>query len=80
MVKTQVQIPDELFHRAKQLAAQQEWSFAEVVRRGLEKVTELYPPDRATTRTWELPIAKDMGQPQLPEAQWFEAVYGTDRL
>ncbi len=43
MIKTQVQIPDELFNRAKQVAAAKEWSFAEIVRRGLEYMTTVNP-------------------------------------
>jgi hypothetical protein len=37
-VKTQVQSPDGLFREAKRLAAENEMSFAEVVRRGLEEM------------------------------------------
>ena len=42
MIKTQVQIPDELYRKAKQVAAERELSFAEVMRRGLEYVTRVY--------------------------------------
>lgn len=38
MIKTQVQIPDDLFAQAKAVAAAKEWSFAEIVRRGLEQM------------------------------------------
>lgn len=44
MIKTQVQIPDELYHKAKRLAEEREWSFAEVMRRGLEYMTQAHPP------------------------------------
>lgn len=44
MIKTQVQIPDDLFRRAKQVAADYEMSFAEVVRRSLERALPAYPP------------------------------------
>lgn len=46
MVKTQVQIPDELYRKAKQIAKEREWSLAEVMRRGLEYMTTtcLTPP------------------------------------
>jgi hypothetical protein len=46
MIKTQVQIPDELYHRAKQIAKEREMSFAEVVRRGLEYMAQAYPPSK----------------------------------
>jgi hypothetical protein len=43
MVKVQVQIPDDLFHRAKKVAAQNEWSSAEIVRRGLGQMVLRQP-------------------------------------
>ena len=70
MIKTQVQIPDELFHRAKKLAAEKEWSFAEVVRRGLEQVTQINPAGRKAPSEWRLPKAAPMGLPLAPEAEW----------
>jgi hypothetical protein len=70
MIKTQVQIPDELFHRAKRLAAEKEWSFAEVVRRGLEQITQVNPPGRKSASDWRLPKAAPMGLPLAPEVQW----------
>ena len=70
MIKTQVQIPDELFHRAKKLAAEKEWSFAEVVRRGLERITEINPPGRKAPSDWRLPKGVPMGLPLAPEAEW----------
>ena len=47
MVKTQVQFPDHLYRQAKRVAVEQEMSFAEVVRRGLEIAVQGYPPGRA---------------------------------
>ncbi len=62
MIKTQVQIPDELFERAKQVAAVKEWSFAEIVRRGLEQMVlrhagKQWPP----ASEWSLPEPMDLG-------------------
>jgi len=70
MIKTQVQIPDELFHRAKQLAEEKEWSFAEVVRRGLEQITQINPPGRRPSSDWRLPKAAAMGLPLVSEEEW----------
>src|ERR1035437_3904125 len=58
MIKTQVQLPDELYHTAKAIAEQREWSLAEVVRRGIECMALAYPlrPDH---KLWELPILKE---------------------
>lgn len=70
MVKTQVQIPDALFREAKRLAAENEMSFAEVVRRGLEEIIRHRPPGRSRADQWSPPKAYDMGQPLVPEHAW----------
>lgn len=75
MIKTQVQIPDELFDRAKRVAAQKEWSFAELVRRGLEQMTLRHPVPAAEQKgDWRLPAALDLGLAEDPfeSADWRE--------
>lgn len=57
MIKMQIQIPDELYHTAKAIAEQREWSLAEVVRRGLEHMAVAYPV-RPIKKDWELPVLK----------------------
>lgn len=57
MIKTQVQLPDELYRTAKAIAEQREWSLAEVVRRGIEHMALAYPL-RASSERWELPVLK----------------------
>jgi hypothetical protein len=57
MIKTQVQLPDELYYKAKAIADQREWSLAEVVRRGLEYMALTYPL-RASANQWVLPMLK----------------------
>lgn len=75
MVKTQVQIPDALFREAKRLAVENEMSFAEVVRRGLEEIIKHHPPRRARLEEWTLPKAFDLGLPLVPEEQWDALCY-----
>ncbi|MEN9665654.1 MAG: hypothetical protein RLZZ326_2017 [Planctomycetota bacterium] len=70
MVKTEVQIPDALYREAKRLADENEMTFAEVVRRGLEEIVRHYPPGRMNRREWHLPESFDMGRPLAPEEQW----------
>jgi hypothetical protein len=70
MVKTQVQIPDALYREAKRLAAENEMSFAEVVRRGLEEIIRHHPPGRTRAEHWALPPSFDMGEPLAPEEEW----------
>jgi hypothetical protein len=70
MIKTQIQIPDELFQRAKAVAAAREWFFAELVRRGLEYMTVVNPPGRVPGNEWRLPKPQDLGPFLAPEDQW----------
>ena len=77
MVKTQVQIPDELFARAKKVAAQKEWSFAEIVRRGLEQMVLRHPEGSSSPPSgWKLPDPVDLGLDADPFADpnWREEV------
>jgi len=70
MVKTQVQIPDTLYREAKRMAEENEMSFAEVVRRGLEEIVRHHPPGRTNRREWHPPESFDMGSPLVAEDQW----------
>ena len=54
MIKTQVQIPDDLYRKAKQVAREREMSFAEVTRRGLEYITTVY--HEVEGGEWALPL------------------------
>jgi hypothetical protein len=68
MIKTQVQIPDHLYHEAKRVAADYEMSFAEVVRRGLERVTSEFPR-RARPGAWTPPAPENLGCYPLSAAE-----------
>jgi len=57
MIKTQVQLPDRLYRQAKAIAEEREWSLAEVIRRGIEHMTLLYPV-REQNGPWQLPVLK----------------------
>ncbi len=59
MVKTQIQLPEHLFREAKRVAADYEMSFAEVVRRSLERTMPAYPPKHAAP--WQPPEPTDLG-------------------
>jgi hypothetical protein len=75
MIKTQVQIPDELFACAKRVAAAKEWSFAELVRRGLEQMVVRHPkPSARSTGGWRLPGPVDLGLKSDPfsDPDWRE--------
>ena len=46
MTRTQIQLPDPLYREIKRIAMQQDWSIAEVIRRGAENVVRHYPPEK----------------------------------
>ena len=54
MVKTQVQVPDELYKKAKEIAKAKEWSLAEVFRRGLEYMADTHYTE--SDGEWKLPV------------------------
>ncbi len=60
MVKTQIQLPEHLYRETKRIAAEYEMSFAEVVRRSLERTVPAYPKKGATG--WQPPEPRDLGQ------------------
>jgi len=50
MIRTQIQLPDELHREVKRIADRNEWSVTEVIRRGAETMVRLYPPTKAPGR------------------------------
>ena len=44
MIRTQIQLPEPLYREIKRVAFEQDWSIAEVIRRGAEAVARTYPP------------------------------------
>lgn len=71
MTRTQIQLPDELYRQAKRIAAEQEITLAEVVRRGLEHMLRIYPPTSAS-EDWQLPEPRHLGRFRAPEDEWRE--------
>lgn len=71
MIRTQIQLPDELYREAKRIAAEQEISLAEVLRRGLEHMQRVYPP-RSNNGPWQAPEPRDLGEFQTTEKRWRE--------
>ena len=56
MIRTQIQLPDELHARAKRFAAEREISLAEITRRGIELFLARFPQAPATRgKDWKLP-------------------------
>ncbi len=65
MTRPQIQLPDELYQRAKAFAAQRELSLAEVTRRGLELYLDRFPGGEPTRGAWQLPCG-DAGGIKVP--------------
>lgn len=61
MVRTQIQLPDELYRRAKQVAKQREISLAEMTRRGLELFLARVIPATAPATDWKMPTVNGGG-------------------
>ena len=61
MTRTQIQLPDELYQRAKAFAAEREISLAEVTRRGLEIFLARYPDVGTAPKGWSLPRVRSGG-------------------
>ncbi|MDE0448917.1 MAG: ribbon-helix-helix domain-containing protein [Spirochaetaceae bacterium] len=69
MVRTQIQLPDALYEEVKRVAREREMSLAEVVRRGVEYITQVYPP-LADGEPWCPPEPSDLGPFKAPEEDW----------
>ena len=65
MKRTQIQLPDELYQRAKAFAVQRELSLAEVTRRGLELFLDRFPSTKPPRGAWTLPRV-DAGGIKVP--------------
>lgn len=61
MTRTQIQLPDELYQRAKAFAAQREISLAEITRRGLEMFLSRFPDVSSSSKGWKLPLVRSGG-------------------
>lgn len=67
MVRTQIQLPDELFARAKKLCVAREISLAELARRGIEYTLSVYSQE--ADPQWQLPTPRNLGWHGLTDAE-----------
>lgn len=61
MIRTQIQLPDELYREVKRVAAEREVSLAELVRRGLETLLSHFPAHPEARDNWKLPKPRPLG-------------------
>jgi hypothetical protein len=61
MVRTQIQLPDEVYARARQVARAKEISLAELARRGIEAILDQYPSPEVIGAEWTPPQVRSGG-------------------
>ena len=61
MTRTQIQLPEPLFLRLKKIAAQRDWSVAELIRRGMETYVQTCPEVSQSSTTWIMPVLRRSG-------------------
>ncbi len=69
MTRTQIQLPDDTFARAKKLCEAREISLAELARRGIEYILSVYDPQPETNRDWQFPTPRKLGWKGLSDAE-----------
>ena len=67
-------MPDELYRDLKALAAQQEWTMAETVRRSVEVYLKIHPMIPGASREAKLPPPMKLGAFLRPLEEWRELV------
>lgn len=76
MVKTQIQLPDELYRELKAFAAEREWSLAETFRRGAELLLDVHPAGPASkSGVWKLPTSQTAGWRGLSPEQLHDLAF-----
>lgn len=61
MIRTQIQLPEPLLNRLKRIADERDWSFAELVRRGMESYASTFPNTPAKPEKWSFPVLRGSG-------------------
>ena len=77
MIRTQIQLPDEVYARAKRVCESREIPLAELARRGIEYILSVYATDSDTGREWHPPTPRKLGWQGLSDAELKEAAQAT---
>lgn len=75
MVKTQIQVPEELFREIRSFAKTRGWSLAETFRRGAELLLEVYGGNPISPSTWTPPVSSSVGWKGLTDEQLRDAAF-----
>ena len=69
MIRTQIQLPDDVYARARQVCKSREISFAELSRRGLEYILSVYATGQDGTGDWQPPKPRRLGWKGLNDTE-----------
>lgn len=61
MIRTQIQLPDDVYERARRVARAKEISLAELARRGIEAILDQYPAAELIGADWRPPRVRSGG-------------------
>ena len=69
MERTQIQLPDEVYDRARKLCEAREISLAELARRGIEYILSVYNAAPVDGQQWQPPKPRHLGWKGLSDAE-----------
>lgn len=69
MTRTQIQLPDDVYARARKVCKSREVSLAELARRGLEYILSVYAEVPGAKGEWQPPKPRRLGWKGLTDAK-----------
>ncbi|MEI6785978.1 MAG: hypothetical protein WCQ21_34265 [Verrucomicrobiota bacterium] len=69
MTRTQIELPDDVYARARKVCDSREISLAELARRGLEYILSVYAPEPGASGDWQPPKPRSLGWRGLNDAE-----------
>jgi hypothetical protein len=69
MIRTQIQLPDDVFARAKKVCSAREISLAELARRGIEYILSVYSQEPVRKDEWRPPKPRRLGWRGLSDTE-----------
>ena len=70
MIRTQIQLPDLLYRRLKEMAKKEEISLAEIMRRAGEYMLSIHPEHEFSHKNWQPPEPENLGKFKSHESNW----------
>ena len=69
MIRTQIQLPDEVFARVKKICVARGIAFTELARRGIDYILSVYASPATVATEWQPPKPRKLGWKGLTDAQ-----------